>query len=49
MFCTSKEQETCEVEKYGCEGCYYNSKEIEEKLKLSKVDGLNFKFERIDD
>ena len=24
MFCTSKEQETCEVEKRGCEGCYYN-------------------------
>lgn len=24
MFCTSKEQETCDVEKQGCEGCYYN-------------------------
>lgn len=22
--CTSKEQETCEVEKRGCKGCYYN-------------------------
>lgn len=24
MFCTSKEQQTCDVEKRGCEGCYYN-------------------------
>lgn len=24
MFCTSNEQETCEVEKRGCEGCFYN-------------------------
>lgn len=22
--CTEKEQETCDVEKRGCEGCYYN-------------------------
>ena len=28
--CTNKEQETCDVEKRGCEGCYYNRK-IEEK------------------
>ena len=24
MFCTSKEQETCDVEKRTCEGCFYN-------------------------
>lgn len=24
MKCTNKEQETCEVEKRGCKGCYYN-------------------------
>ena len=24
MFCTSKERETCGVEKMGCNGCYYN-------------------------
>ena len=24
-FCTSKEQETCDVEKRGCEGCFYNN------------------------
>lgn len=23
MKCTSKEQETCNVEKMGCQGCYY--------------------------
>lgn len=23
MFCTPKEQETCDVEKRGCEGCFY--------------------------
>lgn len=25
MFCTGKEQDTCEVEKMGCEGCFYNN------------------------
>ena len=30
MNCTEKEQETCQVEKRGCEGCYYNKDEIEE-------------------
>ena len=31
MKCTIKEQETCELEKRGCEGCYYNTdKEIED-------------------
>ena len=24
MKCTEKEQETCNVEKRGCENCYYN-------------------------
>ena len=24
MMCTDKERETCNVEKMGCEGCYYN-------------------------
>lgn len=27
MTCTSKEQDTCNVEKLGCEGCYFNKKE----------------------
>ncbi len=26
MECTEQERETCNVEKMGCEGCYYNSK-----------------------
>lgn len=29
MMCTEQERETCNVEKMGCEGCYYN-KSIEE-------------------
>lgn len=28
MKCTSKEQETCQVEKMGCKGCAYYEKEI---------------------
>lgn len=27
MFCTPKEQETCDVEKRTCEGCYYMNEE----------------------
>ena len=23
MFCTSREQDTCDFEKRGCEGCFY--------------------------
>lgn len=29
MKCTSKEQDTCNVEKMGCKGCFYN-KTLEE-------------------
>ena len=29
MFCTEKERKTCNVEKMGCEGCYYNNEDIE--------------------
>ena len=29
MKCTSNEQDTCPVEKMGCEGCYYNKPHIE--------------------
>lgn len=28
MRCTSKEQETCNVEKMGCKGCAYNEKTV---------------------
>jgi len=31
MNCTNKQQETCEVEKFGCNGCYYNEKTADEK------------------
>lgn len=29
MKCTDKERETCQVEKMGCDGCYYNEINIE--------------------
>jgi hypothetical protein len=29
MNCTNKQQETCDVEKLGCDGCYYN-KEVDD-------------------
>lgn len=29
MFCTEKERKTCNVEKMGCKGCYYNNEDIE--------------------
>ena len=33
MICTNKEQETCNEEKMGCEGCFYNQpNNIEEML-----------------
>lgn len=35
MKCTSKEQETCNKEKLGCEGCYYNEKD-NKKVKETK-------------
>ena len=36
--CTSKEQDTCRVEKMGCKGCYYNDDrtEINNALKILK-------------
>lgn len=30
-FCTDKEQETCQVEKMGCKGCYYNQEKENER------------------
>lgn len=31
MICSSKERETCDVEKLGCKGCYYSTISEEEK------------------
>lgn len=45
-FCTSKEWETCNQEKMGCEGCHYNSKnlfDIKTKEKVSFVRAMNQK------
>lgn len=36
MICTIKEQEKCDCEKRGCEGCYYNRKEIENERNNTK-------------
>ena len=33
MICTEKEQETCNFEKQGCDGCYYNKERVKEKEK----------------
>lgn len=30
MKCTDKEWDTCQVEKMGCNGCYYNKKIMKE-------------------
>lgn len=30
MICTEKEQETCNFEKHGCDGCYYNKERVKE-------------------
>lgn len=36
MNCTEKEQETCQVEKMGCEGCAYNTS-IDEENALKEI------------
>ncbi len=46
MQCTSKERETCNVEKMGCKGCYYNDKNYHEMSKSEVISGLK---ELIDD
>lgn len=40
MFCTENERKTCNVEKMGCEGCYYNDniKNLEEILELCSIE-----------
>ena len=32
MKCTDKEWDTCQVEKMGCPGCYYDKIEIKKKV-----------------
>lgn len=53
MKCTIEEQETCQVEKRGCEGCYYN----DERRKIieiyitenEKEDSISFDVEKLED
>lgn len=49
MFCTSKEQLTCNSEKLGCEGCFYFNDENEIKIGdyIRNKDGYIDKVERI--
>lgn len=35
MICTDKEQETCEVEKRGCKGCYYEKNKEKNEVRPS--------------
>ena len=37
MFCTSKEQETCDVEKRTCEGCYYSQSKPLDITEIPKI------------
>ena len=39
MICSEKERESCNVEKLGCNGCYYNkpNKEEIELIELRKI------------
>ena len=38
MKCTSKEQDTCNVEKMGCKGCFYEENELESFIEqMTKV------------
>lgn len=56
MNCTDKEQETCDVEKRGCNGCAYNDG-VKEKRKIIEVyvtenkkeDSISFEFEKCED
>lgn len=47
MICTGKEWDSCQVEKLGCNGCFYNSlsnEEVEQfikEIKNVKTEGLN--------
>lgn len=34
MFCTGKEQLTCNSEKLGCEGCYFNDEKNKDEVKI---------------
>ena len=50
MFCTDEERDTCQCEKMGCEGCFYNNEKYNKKPfykriaeKFSKK-GLEFAF-----
>lgn len=41
MFCGPKEQETCEVEKLGCEGCHYFNDKNKGDFKMRKFEYVN--------
>lgn len=41
MKCTNKEQETCELEKRGCKGCYYNN-DIDQDINIHNKEKMSF-------
>lgn len=41
MFCGPEEQETCEVEKMGCEGCHYHDDKNKEVFKMRNFEYVN--------
>ena len=54
MNCTNKQQETCDVEKLGCDGCYYNNKTRRKIIEIyvtenEEEDSISFEFERCED
>jgi len=40
MRCTSKERDYCNVEKMGCNGCYYDDKNYQEISRDEVINGL---------
>lgn len=38
MFCTDEERNTCQVEKMGCEGCFYNNEKYNRKVYVRFLD-----------
>ena len=42
MTCTEKDRDTCNVEKMGCEGCFYNRASNEEAEKPKEYENENW-------
>lgn len=40
MFCTDKERNSCQSEKMGCDGCFYNKTDEELIVYISKLEKI---------